>query len=138
MIVVDTNILVYAIVNGPQTASVHQVLAWDSDWAAPDIWRIEFVSAVTTLVRGRAISASDAESAIIDADRLMFSRDFSVNPVETFRAAQTYDLSAYDAQFVTLARNFGIRLLTADRRVLRNASSIAISPADFLTSAPKP
>lgn len=136
MIVVDTNILVYAIVQLPQTALAQQVAAMDPDWVVPPLWRFEFTSAVTTLVRGSALATTQAEAAINAAEQLTAGREMRVDQTAAFRAAIAFNLSAYDAQYVALAQQLKTRCVTADARMLRNAPGVAVSIADFV-SPPK-
>ena len=138
MIVADTNILVYAVVQLPQTPLAQQVAARDAEWVFPPLWRYEFTSAVATLVRANALAAAQAEDAIREADRLVAGREISVDQIAALRTATAFNLSAYDAQYVTLAQSLGVRCVTADGRVLRNAPSVAISPNDFVALLPGP
>lgn len=138
MIVVDTNVLVYAIVMSPQTPDAQQVAARDPAWLLPALWRYEFTSAVATLVRGKALSLSQAEAAIAEAEQLVAGREVVVDQVAALRAAVAFDLSAYDGQFVALAQDRGIRCVTTDKRMLRNAPAVAISLADFIAGPTAP
>jgi len=138
MIVVDTNVLVYAIVQLPQTAFARQVATVDPDWVVPPLWHFEFTSAVTTLVHGLALSASQAEAAINYAEQLTAGREMSVDQVAVFRAAIAFNLSAYDAQYVALAEMLKIRCVTADARIVRNAPAVAVSISEFVAPAKGP
>lgn len=132
MIVADTNVLVYLVVQSPQTPLAQQVAAKDADWVFPPLWRYEFTSAIATLLRAAALTATQAEDAIREADHLVAGREIAVDQIAALRAAATFNLSAYDAQYITLAHTLGTRCVTADGRVLRNVPSVAISPADFV------
>ena len=131
MIVVDTNVVVYAVVHLPQTALARQVAARDSDWVLPSLWRYEFTSAVTKMTRGLALSAAQAEVAIVEASRLVAGRERDVDQLLALRVALALGLSAYDASYVALAENLGLRCVTADARVVKCAPAIAVSLADF-------
>ena len=138
MIVVDTNVLVYTVVTSPQTAVAQQVLSADPDRLFPPLWRYEFTSAVATLVRGGALSAAQAEDAITEAERLVAGREQAVDQLAALRAAIAFDLSAYDGQYVALAQDRNVRCVTTDRRMLRNAPAVAVSPADFIAGLAGP
>ncbi len=42
MIVVDTNVVAYFLIDGPQTPNAEHALIKDPDWFAPPLWRSEF------------------------------------------------------------------------------------------------
>lgn len=138
MIVIDTNVLVYTIIRMPQTADARQVLASDPDWVVPPLWRFEFTSAVTTLVRAKALDEPKALSAITSADQVTSGREVSVDQVAAFRSAGKYNLSAYDGQYIALAEQLNARCVTSDSRMLRNVPGIAVSISDFIRPAPPP
>ena len=138
MIVVDTNIIVYVVVQLPQTLLAQQVAVRDPDWVVPPLWRYEFASAVTTMVRAGALTAAQAESAIAAADLLIAGREAPVDQIAAFCVAIALNLSAYDATYVALAERLGVRCVTADTRVIRNAPRIAISLDDFVHGSTTP
>ena len=137
MIVVDANILVYAVIQSPQTFAAQRVATRDAEWVLPPLWRYEFTSAVTTLVRGRALTTVQAEAGIVEAEQLAAGREVVVDQVAAFRASVAFNLSAYDGQYIALARDRGVQCVTTDTRMLRNAPSIAVSLPDFVSRLPK-
>jgi len=138
VIVVDTNVVVYAIVQLPQTALAQRVAALDPTWVVPPLWRFEFSSAAVTLVRGGALTAAQAEAAVAAADRLVGGRELAVDQRAVVRAALGYDLSAYDAQYIALAQQLGVPCVTEDARMARNASTVAMSMAHFISRSGTP
>ena len=43
-----------------------------------------------------------------------------------------HPVSAYDAEYVSLAMDLGVSLVTADEKILKEFEGIAISPEDFV------
>lgn len=132
MIVADANLLIYAVVQSTHTQLAQEVARRDSEWVLPPLWRYEFTSAVVTMLRGRALDATQAQDAIREAERLVAGREMVVDQIVAFQTAVAFDISAYDAQYIALAQTLGVRCVTADGKLLRNTSKVAISMADFI------
>jgi len=62
----------------------------------------------------------------------MAGREYSVPTAPVLELAARSGCSAYDCEFVALARDLGVSLITADRRVLRAFPGIAVSPEAFV------
>ena len=56
------------------------------------------------------------------------------DPASVLAKAPDSGLSAYDAEFVVLAEELGVRLVTSDQQVLRTFPNVAISPEDFVAA----
>ncbi len=129
MIVVDRNLLVYLHVEGQRTAEA--VLRRDSDWVVPIVWRTEFRNALAGLVRRRALALEDALRIVAEAERGMAAREYTVASQQVLLLAEQSGCSAYDCEYVSLAQDLGIRLVTADRHVLAAFPAVAVAPAAF-------
>ena len=133
MIVVDTNLLVYLFVGGQRTTQAEAVLARDPVWVAPILWRSEFRNTVIGLVRKRALPLEDAIQIVSEAERAMAGREYSVASQRVLHLAARSRCSAYDCEFVSLAEDLSVPLVTADRQVQRAFPSIALAPEVFLS-----
>ncbi len=131
MIVVDTNLLVYLYIAGQWTEQAEVVLRREPMWTAPLLWRSEFRSTMIGLVRRQAIALEDATTLVSEAERFMAGREYAVLSDQVLRLAAASGCSAYDCEFVTLAQDLGVQLVTADREVLAAFPSTARSPDRF-------
>lgn len=131
MIVVDANLLVYLYVAGERTRQSEAVMARDPVWAAPLLWRSEFRNTLAGLVRRNALVLEDVIQIVSEAERSMAGREYSVVSHQVLRLAARSGCSAYDCEYVALAQDLGVRLVTADHRLQRAFSSIAVSPEVF-------
>jgi predicted nucleic acid-binding protein len=104
----------------------------DPDWIVPHLWRYEVTNVLTTLARNKVIQPELAEAAILDAVLLASPAEAPIDQVTALRTALRLGISAYDAQYITLAQSRGVRCVTGDDRLVRKAIGIAIRPADFI------
>ena len=133
MIVTDTNLIVYLYVRGQHTGRAERVLRRDPSWAAPLLWRSEFRNSLVGLVRQRVLDLHEAVRLTSDAERLLSGSEYSVASSSVLQLALRSGCSAYDCEFVALALDLEVRLITTDRQVLKAFPDIAVSPEDFAT-----
>ena len=132
MIVADANLTVYLFVTGARTAEAEAVLRRDPRWAAPLLWRSEVRNALIGLVRGGTLSIDEALSVIANAERLLAGCEFALPSSRVLLLAQQSGCSAYDCEYVALAEDLGVPLVTTDRALLRAFPDRAIAPRVFL------
>lgn len=135
MIVADVNLVVYLILGGPEQALAERVLERDPVWAAPLLWRSEFLNVLAAFMRQRDLSVMDALQAHGLAEELLAGQEFAVPAERVLQLIDTSACSAYDCEYVALAQELGVPLVTADRQLLRAFSDRAISPRDFVAGA---
>lgn len=133
MIVADTNLLIYLYIEGERTAQAEAVLVQDPLWAVPLLWRSEFRNVLIGLLRKRALNLEDACQIVSEAERAVIGREYSVVSHQVLELAFRSGCSAYDCEFVSLAQDLGVSLITSDRQVLAAFPSIAVSPDVFAT-----
>lgn len=131
MIVVDVNVLAYLILGGPEQGLAQRVLHRDSDWAAPLLWRNEFRSILAAYMRQRDLGIDDALRAHDWAVRVLSGREFTVSAERVLELVAKSPCTAYDCEYVALAEELDVPLITADRQVLRAFPRRARSPKSF-------
>jgi predicted nucleic acid-binding protein len=134
VIVVDTQMLVYMTTDAPEAAVVRPVRDAEVMWASPPLWQSEFRNAMLGLVRAGRLTIDEAREAFEVADGLLAQADFGVDTEDIFELAEGTRLTAYDLEFVALARRLAARLVTFDRQVLTAFPAIAMHPRDFAAS----
>ena len=135
MIVADVNLVAYLLLGGPERALAQRVLERDPVWAAPLLWRSEFRNVLATCMRHRDLSVSDAWRAHELADQLLSGQEFAVPGERVLALVASSTCSAYDCEYVALAEELAVPLVTADRQLLRAFADRAISPRDFVERA---
>ena len=134
MIVVDTNIIGYLYLSSDRSELVEQVLLTDDRWVSPLLWRSEFRNVLAHYIRKGLLSFEDAVQIMNEAMSLMDGMEYEVNSLDVLRLVKKSSCSAYDCEFVALARTLGIVLVTVDRQILREFPLDAVSPEDFLNA----
>ena len=126
MIVGDSNILAYLYLPGDFNTRAEALLEQDPDWAAPLLWRSEFRNILAGYLR-RGNLTFDATVAIQqEAEALMQGAEFEVDSRKVLELVHTSNCSAYDCEFVALARQLNVKLVTMDKKVLQGFSSDAM------------
>ena len=131
MIVVDTNILVHFKVDTALSQSARSLFDADSVWYAPYLWRSEFRNALAVRMRHEHLPLSDALQWIRETEHLLYGRERFVDPGRVMQLVANSTCSAYDCEFVALARELGVALVTTDKQILRDFPRVAAPLADY-------
>ena len=135
MIVVDTNVIAYLLIRTPHSADADRVRAQDSDWAAPFIWRSEFRNVLARYLAAGLMDLRTALEYYRDAERLMQGRESHADTAAVLTLAAQTGCSAYDCEFVALAQELGVLLVTSDRKLAAKFKPTAIPLQEYVRSA---
>jgi predicted nucleic acid-binding protein len=131
VIVADTNLIAYLLIDGPFTDEARAVYEKDPDWLAPSFWRSEFRNVLVQSLRRGIMSFTDALEIMEDADLLMEGKDRDSPSVRILRLAADSGCAAYDCEFVALALDLGVPLVTSDRALIEKFKPTAVSMRAF-------
>jgi predicted nucleic acid-binding protein len=131
MIVADASLLANLLIPGLDHASAESVQKIDSDWRAPRLWQYEFKNTLIKYVRVRAITEQTAENLLFHSLQIMKGAEQDAPSKDALTIATTHKISAYDAEYLAIAQQLGIPLITYDRKLVKAAPGIAFLPADF-------
>ena len=134
MIVADTNLIAYLLIDGPFTAAAEAVLDADPHWAAPVLWRSELSNVLTLYVRNGTVSVEGAVRHFRRALDLVGGNELPVDHAEVLRLAGSSRCSSYDCEFVLAAREAGVPLVTEDRRLLATFPQLTVSIQSFASN----
>lgn len=127
MIIVDTNIITYLFIEGENTVKAENALKKDSEWAAPILWRSEFRNVLSFYMRHQNLELDKAIKIMNEATHLMNKNEYNVISLDVLQLAESSGCSAYDCEFVALAKDLGISLVTLDKKVLKAFPQYTIS-----------
>jgi len=131
VIVADTNLVSYLLITGEHTEAARAVWAQDPRWALPSLWRSEYLSVLATSVRAKILERDQACAAWRAGVRLLGRSEREPDGEAVLDAALKYGVSAYDAQFVVVAKELNVPLVTGDRKLREACPSLTVSLTDF-------
>ncbi|HXR98307.1 MAG TPA: type II toxin-antitoxin system VapC family toxin [Terriglobales bacterium] len=124
MIVVDTNILMYACVDNPLSPAAEKLRNLDPIWTAPALWRSEMRNALAGEMRSRGLVFEDALRVLDKAEGMVQTLAIEAHG-EIMQLVSLTLCSAYDLEFVVLARRLSVNLITMDRQLLQAFPGLA-------------
>jgi len=131
VIVADINLIAYFAVRDVNSELADAVFEADPVWVAPLLWRSEWRNALTKYIRHAGLSLESALVALRSAEEVVGGREYRVASEKVFELAMQTDCSAYDCEYVALAQDLGVPLVTGDPQVLRAFPKTAIALEKF-------
>ena len=119
MIVVDTNVLACLYLPGDHTAAAEALHMRDPHWCAPLLWRIEFRNILAGFLRRKALTFDQALALQSEAESLLEGAEFAVDSRAVLELVRDSDCSAYDCEFVAVAKSLALELVTLDKKLLK-------------------
>ena len=112
---------------GENTEKAEKALKKDSEWAAPILWRSEFRNVLAFYMRHQNLELEKAIKIMNEATHLMNENEYEVISLDVLQLAESSGCSAYDCEFVALAKDLGVSLITSDKKVLKAFPQYTIS-----------
>ena len=132
MIVADANVIVYATIASEKTFLARRLRRLDPLWSVPSLCRHELANALSSHVMYGNLTekiipaAWGAFSSVIDGN------EHDVHMQSAVRLAVERGISAYDAQYVALARRLNAPLVTEDKKLRARCPDETHSIAEYL------
>lgn len=111
---------------------VYAVIEKDADWVSPLLWKSEFRNVVAMYLRKDIIELPVALQAVEEAEELMKDTEFEVKSTQILSLVSESTCSSYDCEFVALAADLNLPLVTFDQKILNEFSFVAIHPKEFI------
>ena len=132
MVVVDTNILVYLLIEGDRLAQAQALWRRDPVWCSEPFILVEFSNVLATCLRSQALSPAEAKALLAEASRRLTSL-VQVRHADALDLAGEFGISAYKARFIAVARAQNLPLITEDGRLRSAVPACTQSLAAALT-----
>jgi predicted nucleic acid-binding protein len=127
MIVVDSNVVAYLYLPSEFTADAEKLLKKDAEWAAPLLWRSELRNILALYMRKKLLDFERAFQIQREAEALLGEHEYDVDSFEVLTLARDSGCTAYDCEFVALAKRLGVRLVTADAALHKAFPEVAVA-----------
>jgi predicted nucleic acid-binding protein len=134
MLLVDTNVLAYLLIEGERSADAQKLSRFDADWRSEAFILIEFTNVLVRSVLVKRMNLELAQSLLSTAETLLSGKLARVSHSEALAVAAEHRITAYDARFLTLARQLRGRLVTEDTRLRAAAPNLTQSLAEAARS----
>ena len=132
MIVVDANLIGNLLINSEHSQFAIQVFEKDPDWYAPLLWQSEVRSMVTNYFRHNLLTLDAALRVMDEAHQLMMEHERLISSHSVLELATRSKCTSYDCEYVALAKEMNLILVTFDKQVVGTFPRIAVFPHDFL------
>ena len=132
MIVADTNTIAYLYINSEKSAQAEQLLMLEPKWIAPSLWKSEFRSVLTLYLRKNILTFDEILMINQQAESQMLENEYEVSSAHILQLVNSSKCSAYDCEFVALAKLLNISLITADKKIIKAFPDIAQTIDDFV------
>ena len=114
MIVSDSNLIASCVLKSEATTAALALLERDPDWRVPRLWRYEMLNILATMIKAKRLSRSDAETTFRQLLDTLRTNERDPDSSSVLSLVEQYGISGYDAHFVALARDLGVKLYTQD------------------------
>jgi predicted nucleic acid-binding protein len=132
MIVIDANILVYALIECDNSRLIPQLREKDADWRTTGLCLHETLNVLATYQRRDLLTLEQCRELLKSATPFLTVAQCEVDMEDSLVLAAKYGITGYDAQYVALAHNLDVPLITEDRKLRQAVRGAAISMQEFI------
>lgn len=93
---------------------------------APRLWRSEMRNTLGGAIRHGRLDARSAKQAQASAEDFVARNEMEPSSEAVFDLVAASTCTAYDCEFVALALQLGVPLVTCDRQILRDFPEVAV------------
>ena len=99
---------------------------------APILWRSEFRNVLAGYLRRKTLTEAEANAAYLNVQKDLGANEYSVPTERVIKLVLASDCTAYDCEYVALAQDLGVPLVTTDKQILRAFPKTAVSMEKFV------
>lgn len=130
MIAIDSNVLAFLLLNGGHTPNARALFELDADWHSDVFVLVELTNVLATAMRVRGLPLPQAAAALTKAQGVVEYGLHMADHADVLGLAAHLRVSAYDARFLVVAKDLGLRLVTEDAKLRKAAATLTQSLAE--------
>jgi predicted nucleic acid-binding protein len=131
MIVADASLVTFLFLEGELSGVVREIYLLDHDWITPPILNHELLNIFAALGASEG-DVQGMEELWREARGLLGSRQQIPDPLRSLRLGIELGVSGYQAQYLALADQLRVPLLTVDQRILELLPKKTCTPQEYL------
>jgi len=132
MLLVDTNVVAYLLIEGDHTEAAQNLHRSDPDWRSEAFLLVEFTNVLAAYLATKRMTLPLAQELLAKAIDLLDGKLARIPHGRVLAVSARYRVSAYDARFLALADQLGSRLVTEDAKLRAAAPALTQSLAEAL------
>ena len=131
MIVADASLITHFVVRNEISELADAVCAIDPVWVSPLLWRSEVRNALVKYLHHEMMGMASAMVSLHLAEEAIGGREYSVDSRKVLELAAQSKCTAYDCEYVVLAQDLGVPLVTTDKQILKAFPRTAVALEKF-------
>lgn len=131
MIIVDARTIASLLLPDERATLAQSAYSRDPAWASTPLWRTEFRHILIGYLEKKLVSIERAEQIIELAETRMQPRQYQVVSRHVIDIVMESGLSAGQAEYVALARELNLTLVSVDSTIIQAYPDTALHLSDF-------
>lgn len=131
MIVADADLIGYFWIEQVRSDAARRVRRRDAAWAVPRLWRSEFRAILRGHMETGLMTHEEARGFAERAGADLEGAEHEADSPAVLQLISETGCSAYDAEYVALARALGVPLVTGRRALVKQFPQAAVVMEDF-------
>ena len=131
MIVPGFDMIAFFYLEGDLTEKAEALFTIDSEWCVPFLWRTLFRSMLAHAISIHAIDLKHGKKLFISAESFLSGKEYGINDILSLQIQKEKNCSASDAEFIALAEEIDIPLITENVKVKKMFPDRVMSVAEY-------
>jgi|APCry1669189567_1035234.scaffolds.fasta_scaffold26592_1 predicted nucleic acid-binding protein len=132
MIVVDSSVVAFLLMEGELTPEARELYRRDPDWVTPPIINHELLNILSAIGASGNEEFDIMETLWKECRALLGARQQVPDPIKALRRSIQTGISGFEAQYLSLAEQIDRPLISEDPRILSAAPGRAFSISGYL------